>query len=82
MYVPHLLFREPAQGVPHYKRGVNRPHSLKEVTPEGRAPAGLAQGVVSGHSCCEECIWGGGSTHQLPLWVGSSYWGRGCPSWL
>lgn len=60
MYVPHLLFREPAQGVPHYKRGVNRPHSLKEVTPEGRAPAGLAQGVVSGHSCCEECIWGGG----------------------
>lgn len=77
MYVPHLLFREPAQGVPHYKRGVNRPHSLKEVTPEGRAPAGLAQGVVSGHSCCEECIWGGGFYPPVAAVGGEQLLGEG-----
>lgn len=81
MYVPHLLFREPVQGVPHYKRGVNRPDSLKEVTPEGKDPCQASPGGGLGDSCCEECIWGG-STHELPPWRGSSYWGRGCPSGL
>lgn len=58
VYVPHLLFREPVQGVPHYKRGVNRPDSLKEVTPEGRTPARLAQGVVSGTAAVKNAFGG------------------------